>query len=337
MRRIPGVLVGIVIALAVVLVLWVVIGREPAGREGLPKFSLSVNTWVGFGPFWLAEEKGFFEEEGVDVDISVIDDTAQRKAAVVKGDVDGLGDTVDLLVLARAENVPSVAVMQVDVSNGADGILVTDAVRTVQDLKGKKIAVQKNFVSEAFLNYVLQKNGLKPSDVQTIDMEAGAAGAAFVAGQVDAAVTFEPWLSKAKERRGGRVLISTADEPGVIVDILSVNEQYLTDNAAVVRKVMRAWFKAVDYWRTHQGEASALMAKHYNVSPTEFAELISGLVWPTYQENVTYFGSKERPVRIYEVAGIFADLFVATGQIKQKPDLTQAIDERLLSTLYDEQ
>src|SRR3990167_4482228 len=77
-------------------------------------FKISVNSWVGYGPMYLAQDKGFFKDEGLDVQITNMEDTAQRKAAMIKGDVNALGDTVDLLVLSRAENVPSVTVLQVD-------------------------------------------------------------------------------------------------------------------------------------------------------------------------------------------------------------------------------
>jgi NitT/TauT family transport system substrate-binding protein len=307
---------------------------QEVSQKELPKFKLSVNSWVGFGPFWLAKEKNFFEGEGVDVEISTIEDTAQRKSAMIKGDIDGLGDTVDLLVMERDEKVPAVAVMQIDLSSGADGILVTDDIKSVKDLKGKKIAVQRNFVSESFLNYVLKKNGLLPNDVQAVDTEAGAAGAAFVSGSVNAAVTFEPWLSKAKERKGGKVLVSSADEPGVVVDILSINENYLINNQNTVKKVMKAWFKALDYWKNNQKEANQIMAAHYNSSETEFADLISGLSWPSYQENISYFGTETSPGKIYEVANIFSDIFKGTNQIKAAPDMKKAIDNNLLKTLF---
>jgi len=334
MTKSPKILVGIIIVF-IVAVGAVLLSQKQQPSEN-PKFTLSVNTWVGFGPFWLAQEKGFFAKEGVDVKIVTLEDTAQRKAAMIKGDIDGLGDTVDLLVLARDQKVPAVAVMEVDVSNGADGILVTEDVKSVQDLRGKKIAVQRNFVSEAFLDYVLQKNAISPVDVQKIDTEAGAAGAAFVSGSVDVAVTFEPWLSKAQERKGGgKILLSSADEPGVVVDILTINESYLAKNPEVVKKVMRAWFKAVDYWKENTQEANAVMARHYDVPSEEFADIISGLIWPSHEENISYFGTPENPGRIYEVANTFVDVFLKTGQIKSRPDMTKAINNQLLRELYE--
>ncbi len=325
------------IMLGIVIIALIAIGgylaKQPSSKSSDNSFNLSVNSWVGFAPFYLAQEKGFFADEGVKVTITQTDDTAQRKAAMIKGEIDGLGDSIDLLVLARGENVPEVGVTQLDISNGADGILVTDKVNSVQDLKGKKIAVQKNFVSEAFLNYVLKKNGLKSTDVETLDTEAGAAGAAFVAGKVDVAVTFEPWLSKAKERSGGKVLVSSADQPGVVVDILSINEPYLNRNPQNVKKVMKAWFKAVDYWKANQQEADAIMATHYNLKTDEFADYISGLSWPSLQDNKAYFGTVNNPGKIYDVAQTFSDIFIETGQLTSKPDLHKAIKDTYLGQL----
>lgn len=310
----------------------ITLSRNKSTSTGMTTFRLATNTWVGYGPLYLAQEKGYFSEENIDVSIIVMEDVSQRKAALVKGDVDGVGDTIDSLVLARDQQVLGKAVLELDVSNGADGILVTDSIKSVQDLKGKKIAVQRNFVSEAFLDYVLKKNGLKSTDVTKIDTEAGAAGAAFVAGQVDVAVTYEPWLSKSKERKGGKVLISSADEPGVLVDVMSASETYLKQHPKDVQKVMRGWFKALDYWKSNPADANAIMAKQYKLTPAEFADYISGLTWASYDENTAYLGNNGR---FYEVAQIFNGVFLETGQIKNTVEMTQAVDESLLKSLYE--
>lgn len=299
------------------------------------RFVLGINTWVGFAPFYLAEEKGFFRDEGIDVRITVIEDVAQRKIAMMKGDIDGLGDTVDMLILSRSQGIPSIAVMEIDESSGADGIVASDNINTVQDLRYTPIAVQKNFVSESFLNFVAYKNNIPLDELQLIDMEAGAAGAAFLAGKVDVAVTFEPWLSQAKKRKDGRVLITTAEEKGVIVDILTVSEQYLNNYPHNVKKLMRAWFKAIEYWRQNKEEANAIMAKYYNISKEEFSDMISGLRWPSYKDNLEYFNRNSK-VNIYQIADIFSRLFIEVGKIHKPINLELAINSKLLKNLYEE-
>ena len=118
------------------------------------------------------------------------------------------------------------------------------------------------------------------------------------------------------------------------MDVLSIREQYLYDHPDVVKKVMRAWFTAIDYWKHHQEEANAIMAKHYSVTPNEFAEMISGLYWPTHEQNITFFDEPGKG-KYWSVADTFGDIFSSTGQIKSKPDMVQATNTRLLQTLYD--
>ncbi len=297
-------------------------------------FKINVDTWIGYAPLRLAQEKGFFED--IDVQLITTPDVAQRKLILARGENQAIAETVDMLVLDRDEGVPTVAVMGLDFSNGADGIVATEEVKTIQDLKGKTVLVQKNYPSESLLNYLLEKNGIPFSDVKTVDTEAGAAGAAFVAGKTDAAVTFEPWLSKAKERGNGHILLSSKDAPGVIVDILSVQDQYLKDHPDVVAKVVRGWFRAVEEWTAHPDESNAIMAKHYQVTPEEFAEQVAGLRWPLLQENIAYFDSKSES-NIYGVADTFVQIFLKTGQIKKMPDMTGAIDTSVLQSLHAQQ
>lgn len=324
---------GIITLVVIGLLISGLAASKRSAKQGAT-FDILTNTWVGIGPLYLAQEKGFYEEEGLKVNVVINEDVAARKAALTSGRVESILDTVDSVVLERAENVPAVVALTGAESRGADGILVKNTIKSVSDLKGKEVFVQRNFVSENFLRYMLKQAGVGQNEVSLIDTEAGAAGTAFVAGKADVAVTYEPWLSKAKERKDGSILVSSADAPGILVDAFSVNESYLKNHPAEVKKFIRAWFKAVDYWKKNPAEANAVMAKHYSISPEEFAGLLDGLVWPSYEETVHYFGTTEKPGKLHEVANTFADLMVETGQIKQKPNMQQAIDASLLQDLY---
>jgi len=113
-------------------------------------------------------------------------------------------------------------VLALDDSHGGDGMVAKKEIKTIKDLKGKTVAAQLGGGASYFwLAYVLGQNGLKLSDLKLVDMKAGDAGSAFVAGKVDAAVTWEPWLSKARETPFGHVLLSSDRTPGIIVDSLA--------------------------------------------------------------------------------------------------------------------
>ena len=116
-------------------------------------------------------------------------------------------------------------------------------------------------------------------------------------------------------------------EPGVLVDILVAHEDIVKEKPEELKALMRAWLRAIEYWKQNPDEANAIMAKQYDMPVDEFAEVISGVKWPTYQESVDYLGTEQKPGRIYEVSDVFADVFLELGTIKQKPDMAKAIDD----------
>jgi NitT/TauT family transport system substrate-binding protein len=162
---------------------------------------LGMSTWLGYAPLYLAKEKGFFQKQGVDVEVVVIESPSDRRAAFAADKIQGMATTVDTHVMtAAAENpIPVKQVLALDDSHGGDGMVAKKEIKTIKDLKGKTVAAQLGAGASYFwLNYVLSQNGMKLADLKAIDMKAGDAGSAFVAGKVDAAVTWEPWLSRAK-------------------------------------------------------------------------------------------------------------------------------------------
>src|SRR5512136_48677 len=217
---------------------------------GAAPIKLGMSTWLGYAPLYLAKEKGFFKKQGVDVEIVVIESPADRRAAFASDKIQGMATTVDTHVMtAAAENpIPVKQVLALDDSNGGDGIVAKKEIKTIKDLKGKTVAAQLGAGASYFwLNYVLAQNGLKLSDIQAVDMKAGDAGAAFVAGKVDAAVTWEPWLSRAKDTPFGQVLIASNQTPGIIVDSLAFKPDFLKRRGDDVKKIIAAWNEAVQF------------------------------------------------------------------------------------------
>jgi len=203
---------GVFTLLIVAVGVWLVV-RPPV--HGRPKLKIAVVTWVGFGPFYVAQDKGFFQEEGLEVQLVRIDDFGARRGALAAGELDGSVETVDSLAVGFAQNLPAVEILLIDQSYGGDGIVAKKEIQGIAGLKGKTVACAKSTPSHFFLLYLLEQQGLSPRDFALKPMEAGDAGAAFVAGKVDCAVTWEPWLSKAKETPHGHVLATTKDYPGI--------------------------------------------------------------------------------------------------------------------------
>jgi NitT/TauT family transport system substrate-binding protein len=204
-------------------------------------------------------------------------------------------------------------------------------IKTIKDLKGKTVAAQLGAGASYFwLNYVLSQNGMKLSDLKAIDMKAGDAGSAFVAGKVDAAVTWEPWLSKAKETPFGHVLLSSDKTPGIIVDSLAFKADFLKKRGEDVKKIIAAWNEAVKFAADNPQEADAIMAKFTGQKPEEFTKEKTGVRFYGDKENKEYFGTAKNPGLLYKVTQRAADLWSELKLIKKKPKASDLIDGSFL-------
>jgi NitT/TauT family transport system substrate-binding protein len=209
----------------------------------------------------LARDKRFFDEAGVNVELKTFEDPKSRFFALVSGKLDGIATTLDTASLYWSTEHPFRSVLGLDDSKGGDGIVAVDTIKSIKDLRGKRVAYNKGSVSHFFLSVLLRQNGLTEKDIQSIQMQQDDAGAAFVAHKVDAAVTWEPWLSRAKKTPGGRILVDSSATPGLIVDILLFRSDVIKNHPAAVKGAVQGWFKAVDYWKHNPDESDLLMAK----------------------------------------------------------------------------
>lgn len=302
--------------------------EEPRPQE---PFTIGVVTWVGSGPFYLARDQGLFDD--LKVDIRIIDDTAGRRAALARGAIVAMAATVDDFANGAAAGLPGVAVLKTDDSFGGDGIVVSPEIKSVTDLKGRTIAFPQGMPSHFFLLHTLEHSGLSIRDLKVSYMEAGEAGAAFVAGKVDAAVTWQPWLSKAAQRKGGGTLLrSTRDAPGLISDIVVANRGALAARRADFLKFVRGWYAAVAYAQgKHSDEAARSMAKSLHLALPEWQLDSAGIRLADRAENLRFFGGQgpgNRFTTLFSEAGV---IWQAQGLVTKAAAPHEFVDPTLVA------
>ncbi|PUB16744.1 ABC transporter substrate-binding protein [Paenisporosarcina sp. OV554] len=270
------------------------------GKSSEP-LKVTLPTWTGYGPLFLAKEKGFFEKNGLDVELSIIEGLAERKATLAGGKIDGMATALDVQVTLAGADIPVQVVWLLDDSYGGDGILVKKEIKDVKDLKGKKIAFEVGSTSQMLALTALEKGGLTEEDVTVVQMSAGDAGAAFAAGKVDAAVTWEPWLTKGAEANG-KVLLSTKDLPGIIIDSVAFREDVINKRPEDVKAFVKAMGEAMDYWKENEKEANEIMAKGLKIDVKEFEATVTGLKFFTQEDNAKLFGTENEKGSIYQSA-----------------------------------
>src|SRR6478609_4212247 len=188
----------------------------PALAQGT-KVAIGTSGWTGFAPLTLAKEAGIFAKNGLDVTIKKIPQK-DRHLAIASGDVQCAATTVETWIVWNANGVPTTQLFQLDKSYGADGMAVRSATGSIKDLKGKTVAASAPGTAPYFtLAWFLKKNGLSVKDVSVVNMEPGPAAQAFIAGQNDAAMTYEPYLSAVRAKpEAGKIIATTLDYPMVM-------------------------------------------------------------------------------------------------------------------------
>lgn len=264
----------------------------PAVAPAQQVLRIGYPIWVGYGPLFLADKKGFLKDAGVTVEFIKMEDTKTRYVALAAGQIDGLMTTIDTMVLRVKPDFQIAAVMAFDDSKGGDGLVARKEIKTVKDLKGKQVAYGEGSVSQFFLGYLLQQNGMSFNDVVTVNMTADDAGAAFAAGKVDAAVTWEPWLTKGKQAPHGQLLVDSSQTPGLIVDVLVFPKKVLTTRGAAIYKVVNAFHQGVEYVKVHPDESNVIMADAVGgwlKDPKEFAATLTGIRYYDAAMNKAFF------------------------------------------------
>ena len=289
------------------------------------KVTIGISGWTGFAPLTLAKEAGIFAKNGLDVTIKKIPQ-ASRHLAIQSGDVQCAATTVETWIVWNANGVATTQLFQLDKSYGADGLVVRAATGSIKDLKGKTVAASAPGTSPYFLvAWFLKKNGLSVKDVTIVNMEPGPAAQAFIAGQNDAAATYEPYLSAVRAKpEAGKIIATTLDYP-MVMDTFGCTPKFIAENDAAVKALTKSYFDALDMIKTDQAKAYQIMGADVKQSAEEFGNSAKYLRWQDRDANKKFFTGEFATFNKEA-----ADLLLEIGIIKAVPDLSKLADPKYL-------
>jgi NitT/TauT family transport system substrate-binding protein len=300
----------------------------------MPKVTIAFSTWTGYSPLVVGVERGIFAKHGVDVSYTLVEDPNERRAAFQAGRLDGAASTVDTFTRWAAIGVPLVQVFGIDKSEGGDGIVAKKSITSVQQLKGKTVAVNIGSTSEWFLDYVLQQNGMSVNDIKVEDMpDSGVAGQTFVAGKVDAAVTWQPWLDRAAKAPFGHILVSSAKYPNIIVDDFAFRTDFARANPIVVLNFMKGYYDALSFIKNDPKDAYPLVGKFTGETNSQVQGDFATVPLMDLATSKTYFGTSARPGAIYGISRQSAAFWLSIKKISKAPDYSRIIDSSFLGMM----
>ena len=273
--------------------------------------AIGMSGWTGFAPLTLAKEAGIFEKNGLSVEIKKIPQK-DRHLAIASGDIQCAATTVETFMIWNAAGVPIKQLFQLDMSHGADGMAVRNDIASIADLKGKTVAASAPGTSPYFvLAWMLNENGLSLDDVTVVNLEPSAAAQAFVAGQNDAAMTYEPYLSTVRDNPdAGKIIATTLDYP-IVMDTFGCTPEFIAENPEAVKALAASYYDALDM----------IMGADVKQSGEDFGKSAGYLEWQDREANKAFMsGGIEE---FYAKAG---PLLKKIGSVKEIPATETLID-----------
>lgn len=289
---------------------------------------IGYSDWPGWVAWQVAIEKGWFKEAGVDVKFDWFDYAASMNAFTA-GKIDAVTVTNGDALVTGAGGAKNVMIIVTDYSNGNDMIVGKPGIKSLKDLKGKKIGLETGLVEHLLLLNGLKKAGLKESDVTIVNTPTNETPQALASGDLAAIGAWQPNSGEAIKRvPGAKPIYSSADEPGLIYDVLTVNPASLSARKADWAKVVKVWDKVVTYINDPktQPDAVKIMSARVGIKPETYLPLLKGTKLLTLEEGKAIMVKADGFKSLYGSTKIVDDFNVKAGIYKAPQDLNKAID-----------
>jgi len=297
----------------------------PADRE-LP-LQVGLDLWAGYYPALLAEQLGYFRDAQVAVELSIPEDTDQLLVDFAAGTLDGIGVSCGDTINVVEANPDSRIILFSDLSDGADVVLGLPPINVPEDLQGRVVGTNLGGFGELLVRQMLDQHGVRASAVKVVNVDASRAVDRLLSGEVAAVHTWEPYASRARAQ-GAKVLYSSRDADGLILDGFIFSGETLRAHPSAVRRFVSAWFRAVEHWQAHPEEDNALLVKRL-AAATGSVSLDGIHLFGLAEERQLFLrGSTNRSAR--HALQRFVDYFLSRGTLSAVPDLDRLLDPQFL-------
>ncbi|MHB8899614.1 MAG: phosphate ABC transporter substrate-binding/OmpA family protein [Thermoguttaceae bacterium] len=316
----------------------------------------ALNVWAGWGPIIFANEgfkagKVWKGPGGKDfkVELVLIDDPVAMRSAYASGDVHIGWATLDMmpllmdgLIKAGDSRVMPRVYQQVDWSNGGDGIVVRESIKTVADLRGKKIVMAQNSPSQYFALNMLVAGGVQPSEVEMMYTNTAfeAARAFEVQKDIAAAVSWAPDIYNLSEVKGNRMLVTTATANKLIADVWFARADFAKDHPEICEGLVRGIFDAMDALKVQENrqKCAEWMGAGYDIPASETLAMFGDAYSTNWADNYQFFVNRNNPTNFERVWNQAYYLFRRVGAISQdKVAFDQVMDFSIIQKLGTEE
>lgn len=304
-------------------------GASLAGLTGCqrpePLVRVATNAWVGYAPLFLARELGSFDT--ANLRLLELSSNSASLMALASGQVEAAALTLDELLVAREGRLDLQVLMVFDESAGADVVMVRPDITRLEQLRGRRIAVEDTATGALMLSRTLATAGLRPGDVTKVSLAGPMLIRGYERNEVDAVVCFEPYVTHLT-RLGAQRLIDSSEFPGVIVDVLVARQSALAASAQQFSQLVAGYFQAFSVLETTPTQAAALMAPALGISAQEFTQALKGVRMKSLGDNRALLSGASPG--LLPMAQALTALMRDTGLLKTTPHLEGLLAPRFL-------
>ena len=304
----------------------------PAPAPSGPTLKIAYSDWPGWVAWEVAIQKGWFKEAGVNVEFKWFDYVPSMDAFTA-GKVDAVAVTNGDALVTGNGGGKSVCIVANDYSDGNDMIVAKPGIKSMTDLKGKKIGVEVGFVDHLLLLNALKANKMTEKDVKIVNVKTDDTPNALKSGTVDAIAAWQPNSGAAlKELPGSTPIFTSADVKGLIYDHLCVSPRSLAENRAEWLKVVKVWFRIADFIAdpANLDEAAKIMSARVGLTPDVYKGLMKGTHLLNAAENVKHYAKGEGFESIYGSSKIVDDFNVKNAVYKTPLKVDEYFDPSLI-------
>jgi NitT/TauT family transport system substrate-binding protein len=310
-----------------------------AGEEATPSggtLQVGYSAWPGWYPLVVAEEQGFFEDAGVDVELTFFASYVASLDALVAGELDVNAQTLNDTIFSVSAGAKQKIFVVGDNSTGNDAVICDESITSVADLAGKSIAAEAGVVDHFLLLQGLAEEGLTEDDIEFSGLATDAAAAAFAGGEFDCVAVFAPFTVQALERAGSHVLFSSADFPGSIPDHFVATADAVEGKSAELQKFVEAWYATIEWMEANPDEALEILATAAELTTAEYAEFADGTTLFDAETALDAFEDRDGDASsLPEMARRINPFLVSSGLAEAEADLAGLFDPSFTQAYVD--
>lgn len=266
--------------------------------------NISLDEWIGWKSIIDAEAMGIYDDLGIDVNINVINDATQSSNALIKGDLNAAGYTINRTAFLSKKfsdaGIEIVMPLITNYSNGGDGIIAKSSITSVNDLVGAKIGVPEFSEAQTLVVWFVNNSGLSQAEKDEIINNLilfatpDEAAKAFFAGQIDVAATWEPYLTQAQNMSDCHILFSTASSSNLVMDGIVFRSDFAEAHPDVVDKFVQGTLMAAEYYETEFDAIKSVMPMFSTASNDDILANCISAKLTTWKDNMDLLNGSAR-------------------------------------------